>query len=200
MRTITVVGHGTASASPDTLELSVGVRVRARTATAALAEAADRQRAVVEAIRATGIGPADLRTHTISCQATTDDRGQRITGYEVSSIVEVRSPDVKGAGALIDLVVRAGGDSTVVHGLSFSIRDESELADQARDAAFDDARRKAERHAARAGVVLGAVQSLDESSVGSGTAPMFRMAAASMPVEAGETTVRESVSVVFEIS
>lgn len=150
-------------------------------------------------MRGAGVRSADLRTNTVSCQATTDDRGQRVTGYEVTSMIEARSRDVPGAGALIDLVVRAGGDSTVVNGVSFSIGDGIELADRARAAAFDDARRKAEQHATRAGVALGAVQSIDESGVEYGPGPTYRMVASAMPIEAGETTVRESVTVVFAI-
>ena len=198
MRTITVIGRGSASAAPDTVDLSVGVRVRARTASAALSDATERQRLLIEAVRATGVPPTDMQTRLMSCQATTDDRGQRVTGYEVSSMVEVRSRDVAGAGALIDLVVRAGGDATVVHGVSFSLRDPTLLADHARAAAFDDALRKADQHALRAGVVRGAVQSIDESAPQGGGVPMFRTAAA-MPLESGETTVHETLSVVFAI-
>lgn len=198
MRTITVVGHGSAGAAPDTVELSVGVRVRARTASAALNEAAERQRLVIDALRAAGVVAADMQTNVASCQATSDDRGQRITGYEVASMVVVRHGDVAGAGALIDLVVRSGGDSTVVHGVSFSMRDSTELADRARAAAFDDAVRKAAQHAARAGVVLGAVQSIEESAAHSGPTPMFRVAA-TMSVEPGTTTVHDTVVVVFAI-
>jgi len=122
MRTITVTGHGSAGATPDTVDLVVGVRVRARSASAAMAEASAKQRGLVEALRAEGIGSADLQTRTMSCVATTDDRGARVTGYEVSSTVDVRSRDVGGAGALIDAVVVAAAGALVVRICLRSVR------------------------------------------------------------------------------
>ena len=73
--------------------------------------------------------------------------------------------------------------------------------DQAREAAIADARRKAEVYAKASGVQLGRVEWISEDT---GSGPQVptraRAAAAPVPIETGEDTLRVRVTVGFDIT
>ena len=91
--------------------------------------------------------------------------------------------------------------SNNVSGISFSIDKRSKFQDQARKLAIDDARRRAQVYADRAGVRLGKTRSISEQlNQVIRPQPMARMAMdESVPVAMGEQDIQAAVSVVYEI-
>jgi uncharacterized protein YggE len=91
-----------------------------------------------------------------------------------------------------------------VDSIQLDLSDVSALEDEARAAAFLEARAKAAQYAALSDASLGAVVSVVEGAVaGVSPRPMMRMAVATaesaMPVEAGEQTVTATVTVTWEL-
>jgi uncharacterized protein YggE len=212
-RQITVTGVGEASAKPDIAVTALTVLRTGETARAALDEANKAMAEVVDAMKALKIESRDLQTSgfSINPQYRYDQKpdGSQappvLIGYEVRNTLTVRIRDIAAVGGLLDravtLGVNQGGDIT------FTILDPKPVRTAARRDAVADATETAKTLAEAAGVTLGPVVSInaDDDAAPPQPMPMARMALAappmdkSVPVEAGENTVRATVRMVFEI-
>ncbi|SDK79731.1 SIMPL domain-containing protein [Paracoccus chinensis] len=204
--TINVQGEGRASVAPDLATVSLGVTTQAPTAAQAMSDNATRQTAIIEALRAQGVAPADLQTQGLSLSPLQDysREGQPpvITGYQAQNIVTARIRDLPRLGAILDTMVGAG--ATDVQGITFSREDAAATEDRARTEAVTEARRRAEVIARAAGMELGPLVSLTDTSMTQGPRPMAMMARAadaeaSTPVEAGELTLSAQVTGVWSL-
>jgi uncharacterized protein YggE len=194
-----VVGVGSASATPDAMTVQLAAEAVGATVQAALDEA----RGALERIRASllerGVEPSDLRSTEFSIWPKQDPAGASL-GFEcrLGLAATVQGP---ASGELISAAVAAGGDSARLGGVSFGIGDASGLARQAREAAWADARDKAEQYAALSGRTLGRVLAVAEVP-DRGPVPV-RMALASgntpLPVDGGTTGVTITVEVQWEL-
>ncbi len=203
---ITVSGAGEAKADPDTVEIDVGVSVLADTVEDAIRTAAERAEAVSSALTAGGVLGEDMATTEYSIRPEYDysSNNQRLLGYRVSNTVRAKLRDVASTGPLLDSIASAGGDETRVNGLSFGVADETSLLARAREAAWNDAKTKAEQLAALSGHTLGKATSITETIPGP-VLPMPRMMAADMamserastPIEPGTSTVTVTLQVEF---
>jgi hypothetical protein len=202
---ITVTGEGQVDAAPDIATITLGVQVRGDTAAAALAANSERLGAVLARLKAGGIADRDLQTSGLGLGPSFDysREGQppRIVGYEATNMLTVRVRDLTRLGAVLDQAV--GDGANTLNGLAFGLAEPQAALDRARVAAVQDARRKAEMMAAAAGVSLGAVLEMSEST-GGGPQPYFRgapmaMEAAAVPVAGGEVSLSVQVSITWEI-
>lgn len=206
MMGITVSGVGEANAAPDIVEVDVGVSVLANTVEDATRTAAERANAVSSALTAGGIAAEDLTTTEYSIRPEYDYSGsqQRLLGYRVSNAVRVKLRDITSTGGLLDSIASAGGDGTRVNGLSFGVADETSLLGRAREAAWKDAKAKAEQLATLSGHTLGKATTITEMIQGP-VVPMPRMMAADMamserastPVQPGTSSVTVTLQVEF---
>ena len=89
---------------------------------------------------------------------------QVLDGYQVTNRLAVTVRDLDSVGAIIDAVIEAAGDSVRINGINFSIEDSAALEDEAREAAVADLLAKAARLAELAGVELGSLLFLSEST------------------------------------
>jgi uncharacterized protein YggE len=94
---------------------------------------------------------------------------------------------------LLDSISSAGGDETRVNGLSFGVADEASLLARAREAAWNDAKAKAEQLAALSGHLLDKATSITETIQGP-VLPMPRMMAADMASERASTPIQPGTS------
>ncbi|HHC08506.1 MAG TPA: DUF541 domain-containing protein, partial [Actinobacteria bacterium] len=154
---IVVTGTGEAAGTPDTLTVTLGVSVLRGSVNEAITAAAERADALLDALRTAGVADRDLQTANYSIFPEYDYTGetQRLRGYRVTNTVVAKIRDLPRAGEILDAATRVAGDEVVVHGLSFSIEDDSALVVDARAKAFEEARAKAEQLASLAGVELG---------------------------------------------
>lgn len=201
---ITVVGTGSAKAVPDVTEWSFSVRSEAESAAAAMSENAAATRRVIDALRAAGIDRDDLRTEQVSLYPRMSEEAQvegsqGVTGYTASNTVHVTVKGVERAGAVVDAAVGAGANE--VYGPSLRVSESDEEYGQAVDAAFDDARAKAEAIAAKAGLTLGAPVAVVEGG-GGGPIAYGEAAAldAAVPIEAGSQQIQAFLTVTFAVS
>ena len=98
--------------------------------------------------------------------------------------------DLGKLGDLLDKVTVAGANR--IEGIAFIVSNQDGLLDEARRKAVADAKDKADLYAKAAGFTLGKVMSLTEESAPSPRrwrAAMTAVAAAPVPVEAGEMTL-----------
>jgi uncharacterized protein YggE len=204
--TIVVPGVGRVVVRPDVASLRLGVVVVRPTAGEARQAAAATMTTVVDALRAGGVEPRDLRTSLVSLDAVRDyssERGPRVTGYQLSNAVEATIRTIDAAGGLIDAALAAG--ATSLDGLSFRLADPSDALAKARRLAVADGRARAETLAGEAGVQLGRVVAISEGgSIAPGPPlPMaelqMKSADVATPVEAGTDELSVTVTVTYAI-
>lgn len=203
-RTVTVTGVARVRGTPDVLTMRLGVTSRGRTVGEALDRNTTAARAVVAALLKGGVDERDIQTSSFSIGPILDDRSDEITGYQVSNLVTVALRDLDRAGQLIDRAVEAGGDDVVMHGVSFTFDDASDLIAQARAQAVKRARSQAEQLATAAGVELAEVLTISESSDDVGPVLVERTAApnaaaAPPPIEPGTEEQSVRVTIVYAI-
>lgn len=201
-RSVTVTGHGRATAAYDEATLRLAASARATNPSDATARATYAMSSMRDAVLSGGVDPVDLTTTNVSLSPV-HDPWPTVVAYEASLGLAVRLPDLTRVGSLLVAAIDAGGDGARVDGIAFSHRDAATLERSARDAAFADARSKAEQYAGLAGQALGEVRHVVEGGAG-GASPVRRgMALAAdsggVPVDAGEGTVLATVSVTWAL-
>ncbi|MFO7700126.1 MAG: SIMPL domain-containing protein [Acidimicrobiia bacterium] len=204
---ISVSGVGRVTGTPDTLTMSFGVQVVDDSVSVAVDRAADRADAVIDALIASGVAEADIQTANYSVYPRYEWRNdqQILTGYEVSNTVTAKIREIGTAGGTIDAVTAAGGDDVTVSGVSFSIEDNEALLEAAREAAWTDARAKAEQLASLSGVTLGAPSAISESFSSAQPPIWYDVRAeasdggAVTPITPGEQEVAVTLQVQFSI-
>ena len=203
IRTITVVGKGEVSVKPDMAELTVGVQATAPTLAAANQKANTDMDAVVKSLKSNGVADKDIQTASYNVSPQRDNNN-KVTGYQVTNTVRVKIRDLSKAGPTLDAAVGAGANQ--VYGISFTLADPSAAEKAARQAAIDNAKSRAGDYAAQAGASVGQVLQISETIGGPTPLVQFdtaakpaAMAAAAVPVQAGELTVTTQVQVVYAL-
>ncbi|HEV7535751.1 MAG TPA: SIMPL domain-containing protein [Acidimicrobiia bacterium] len=202
-------GVGLVKGTPDTLRVVLGVETRSPSAKDALAANNDKANALISTLKDKGVAAKDIQTSQLSINPTYDDKGQRITGYQVSNQVTATLHDIAGAGGLIDAAAGAVGDAVRVQSMGFSIDDDSGLKAEARTQAVHLAQLQAEQMAKAAGVKLGGIRLISEVPENSSVPVYDRYAgapkaavgsSAPAPVEPGQQELSLTVDVVWDIA
>ncbi len=201
---ITVTGVGTVNGTPDTLILNLTVTQTRDDVSAALSAASNSMNAVDRALSAKGVADADLKTSGAQVQPNYSSSGS-INGYTASEALTANLRDLKHAGAAISAAAAAGGNATRIDGVYLDIEHDSALMNQARGAAFADAKAKARQYADAAGEALGKPTQVTETvntpvplpyrSV-QGAAPS---AVDALPIKTGTAQISVTVTVVFAV-
>jgi uncharacterized protein len=196
---ITVVGTGSASAVPDVADWSFGVQSDAGSAADALAAASASSRKIVAALRAAGIERRDIRTEQVAVYPRMTSDGRSVEGYTATASVSAVVRDIGRAGDVVDAAVRAGANQ--VYGPTLRLSDDRAQYRAAVDAAFEDARARAEAIAANAGLALGAPVAIVEGGRYGGPVPLDARAAAEsdVAIEPGTQDITATLTVTFAI-
>ncbi len=211
--TITIDGRGEVRAAPDMATINSGVTTQGSTAREALDANTAAMEELIATLKEAGIGSRDIQTSGFSVNPNyvysdaRDENGYtlppRIEGYQVSNSVTVVVRDLADLGSILDQSVTVGANT--VNGVTFSVADPADLLNDARKAAFADAREKAELYAEAAGETLGELESISERQDSNPPQPypMYARAevaaSAPVPVEAGELTFAITVTVAWEM-
>ena len=202
--TITVTGSASVTLKADYAQVSVGVSTTAET----VQKASEKNNAaiftVIEALKEAGVKEEDIATSNYSVHAEYDYSsfgGQKLTGYNVTNQLTVIIRDMEHIGATLDKATAAGANNI------YNIQFLSTLADEAQDEAtvyaVQDAMRRAKLLADAAGLKLGGIKSISDSS--SGWVVSTRTYASKLDAVAGnsilpdDTSVSASVTIVFEL-
>lgn len=205
---ITVTGTGQALGRPDVAYIELGVDVANSDVGEAMTEANETMTEVRDAIIELGIPEEDIRTtqfnvwvEEIRDPQTGSPRGERL--FHVNNLMRIKVSDTERVAEVIETGTGAGANT--INNLFFAIEEPGALEEQARTDAVADARSRAEQLAAAAGVELGALVNLTESTGGSG--PLIERAAAfdqglgggAPPISEGQLAVSVTVSASFLI-
>jgi uncharacterized protein YggE len=203
--TVSVNGTGRVELTPDRAVFTVGVQTMAPSVAAAAQENNARASAIITALKRLGAADRQIRTSQVSIYPQQEQQGGRapkIVGYQVSNSITVTHEDPAAVGKLLQAAVDAGANS--VSGVGFTVSDPARGRDGALQAAFGDARAKAEVLARAAGRTVGRALSIVEGGAVRPPVPMLyaeKMAvrSAEIPVESGTEEASFTVSVVFEL-
>jgi uncharacterized protein YggE len=207
---IVVSGEAQSAIAPDLAIVALGVTETRKTAREALSANNASMAAVLKALKADGMADKDLQTSGFSIQPDysypqNEDGTPKppvLNGYTVSNMLSVRIRDLSKVGAVLDtavtLGVNQGGD------IRFTNLDPQKAIAAAREGAMKDAIAKARTLADSAGVALGRVVEISESTSRPEPVPMVRMAMAkeaadAVPVASGENSYAVTVNVTFAI-
>ena len=229
---ISVMGKSEVMVKPDIATFTYSVQERASTVQVASDMATSKANKVLEALKKEGVAEADIKQTSyninpvyeytrVACPISNVQLGlaqsnypceggkQIITGYEVSSSVEVKVRDLTKAGKLFQTVGTLGVQN--VYGLAFSVDKIEEVRAEARAKAVADAQKQAKKLAKDLGVNIVRIVSFYDNSgnsydyYGRGGMMMEKSispAVANAPIPeipAGEQKVMGSVSIGYEI-
>ena len=207
---IVVVGEGSVTVTPDYARIRSGVTSEAKTAKQANDSNAKLMTNVIAALVDAGIAKKDIQTSQFSIEPIYTSQSKlsgpvesKLSGYRVSNQVNVTIHQVSQLSDILDRLVQAG--ATDAGNVAFLVSERDKVLDQAREAAMANARHKAELYAHAAGVNLGRVAWITESSdfvplAQSGIAEPRPKQSRFSPIEAGETTISASITVGFEVA
>lgn len=194
-RTVTVTGHGSANAVPDTAVVRVAAVHRSPAMADALAGAESARAAVVAAAGDLLVSSTDL-----SVWPAHDGEGRR-AGFEARHALTITGGDLETAGTLVGRLAEEVGDRLQVEGVSLAVGDPASALGEAREAAYADARARAEHLAALSGAALGEVQDVTE---GAGSPVPWQGEAASFKADVGlapgQTRLTSTVTVTWALS
>lgn len=204
--TVTAVGTGSVTLTPDRAVFTAGVATQDTTVQAAQTANAAAMQKVIDNIKALGVAAEDLQTSNYSINPVYDYSAgklgdqQILLGYSVSNSVTVTVRDLAALPALLDSAVAAGANQT--YGVSFESSQSAAAYDQALAAAAQDALRKATLIAKAIGRDTGDVETIAEANdvyMSYAAKSMVYDAAAGTPIEAGSLTVTANVRAVVRL-
>src|SRR5215467_1759531 len=202
---ITVTGTGNASGVPNQLALSMGVQTSGTSVAAALRQANSAVRSITAVLHRSGVAAADIQTSGLSIYPNYSGSSGVPDGYQVSEQLTITLRRLSVAGSQISAAARAGGNATVINGVTLNLSDTSTLLASARARAVADAKAKATAYARALGRPLGPVVSMSEIPaaqpypVPEFATPTASRAAASVPVHPGTQQLSVTVTVIFAL-
>ena len=173
-RYITLNGVGTSMVTPDAVRFFSSVSVLAKTNIDALSIASSSANAVRAALKSEGIASKDITTSSLTVYPEynySQDKGQQLVGYRATQSFTIVVRKAESAGAVIDAVVGAGGDSLQVSGVSPFLANGATATEKAREAAAADAMSRANSYAKYLGTSLGKIIYLTEVNAPTYTFP-----------------------------
>jgi uncharacterized protein YggE len=210
-RTITATGQGRARGIPDLLTATLGVQTSGPDARTVLTTNSSEAAALIGRLQADGVAAADIKTVQLSLNPqysnSAPDGSPRVTGYAATDTVSVSIRRLDRAGTILDDAAAAGGNDTVIQSLSYSVADEGPLVAAAHADAVRQAQSAAKAMADAAGVTLGAVHVVTDSTppqvvpaFGAEAAVPAASAPVPVPVRAGTEEVTAEVTVSYDIA
>lgn len=204
---ITATGQGTARAVPDHFTINIGIEASQPSVREAYAKASAAVVAINAVLLSNGVEQVSVSSTSLNVRVETrwqEGTGNIVTGYTVSSTLNVPLGYGKDAEELIAAVVDTGNNSIRLNGLTPVVSDASAAQDAARAGAWAEARRAAEQYASLSGRTLGEVVNVIEGAVPlGGPRPMMARAVSmssdslAMPMMLGESDVMIDVQVTW---
>jgi uncharacterized protein len=174
---LTVVGKGVITVSPDTANVVFRIEARNNDATKAKEQCERTNNKLFAELIAIGIKEAAIRKSFFDVRRNQDNSG-KFSGYNVDNSIEVKVTDFQ----LLPKVIAAGVASDVsrIGQPSYSLSDETSQTEQARLQAYESAKSEAEKSAKALGMKLGPV-----TKVSVGAAAFSNLFAGEFPIGGG---------------
>ena len=202
--TISVSGEGTVLVKPDIAVITIGASRDNKDFALAQKEVTDTMNGVISFLKESGVKEKDQKTVSYSISPKYD-RNQKLLGYEVSHILEVKIRDLTKVGAILS--GSASRAANRIGSLQFGVDEPEKFKKEARDLAVADAQKKAKDLGKSLGVRFKKIVSFYESGGGFPGPVYFSEASfgkdgdlASTPsIPAGENEIKVNVSITYEI-
>ena len=198
---VTVVGTGSSFAAVDRVSISLAVEVLRAEPGEAFAMAAATATRLLAILADDGVDARSVRTSdlTLGPHLEYNNGRQQVLGYQAGQRLTVLREGLHGIERLLTDVAALGGEGVRIDGVLLTPGHPEEALVLAREAAFANAKSKAEQFAGLAGRGLGKVVWIDERPSGGGRdRPMMAIravAAEVMPVATGDAEVGVDVTV-----
>lgn len=205
-RWVSVTGKGEIEAAPDVAVLKLGVISTGKTTALATEVNSKSIRRIINVLKDKGIEDDDYETsrfQLIPQRQYRKGEPPKITGFQVSNLLIVRIYELGEVGQVMQAAIDAGGNN--FESLSYTLKDEKEIMEEARVRALEDAVEKAELMCDVLDVVLGKPLSIQEIRRGGHTnySPMMMESAdalrTSVPVK-GPSNLRKVCEVQVKFS
>ncbi len=161
-----VTGSGTVYAKADIANLTVGFKTGVKTTAAeATKENSLKINEIVASIKDLGVEEKDIKTTNYVLNPIynwTEKDGQKLAGYEVSQNFDIKIRNLDKIGDIIANTTAKGANQ--IGDISFTIDDEYDLKNQAREMAITKAKEKAQIIATQTGMKLGKIKDVSENS------------------------------------
>ena len=201
--TLTVTGSASVTLTADYVRVSVGVSTTAATVEEASTLNNTSIHAVIAALKEAGVAEEDIATSNYSVHAEYDyaSGSQQLAGYNVTNQLSVIIRDMEHIGATLDKATAAGANN--IYNIEFLSTQADAAQDEAIGYAVQDAMRRARLLADAAGLSLGGVKSISDSTASYGI--VTRTYASKLDAAVGnsilpdDTSVSASVTIVFEL-
>ena len=215
-----VRGEAQLMVAPDQVAINLGVTSEAKKAKQAMEDNSQKMANMVRVLTGLGLTDKEYETQNFSIQPVWSSRPRnadqewraKITGYRVSNTLRVSTTKMELIGDVIEQSTDAGANQ--VHSLHFSLSNPREYRAQAITQAMKNAKEDAQTLVAASGDTISRTLSLRlDNAVASQThvevkAKRSRLMQASAamadsvapPINAGDITVRASVSVTYELN
>ncbi len=199
-RYITVKAQGTVQVTPDAVRISANATNVAATSKDALAATAKSAASIRAALRSAKIDSKDIATQNVSVfpeYKYSNDGVSTLVGYRATQAFTITVRAANTAGAVVDAIVAAAGDSAQISGVSPFVLDSTKSSEAARAVAVKSAKARALSYAKLLGVKLGKINYLVEESAPNSVAPVFTTAKAedaATVVDLGQQDVTVSIT------
>ena len=180
-RYITVKAQGTVQVTPGAVRISANATNVAATSKEALAANAKSAASIRAALRSAKIDSKDIATQNVSVfpeYKYSNEGGSTLVGYRATQAFTITVRAANTAGAVVDAIVAAAGDSAQISGVSPFVLDSTKSSEAARAVAVKNAKARALSYAKLLGVKLGKINYLVEESAPNSVAPVFATAKA----------------------
>ena len=199
-RYITVKAQGTVQVTPDAVRISASANNVAASSKEALAATAKSSAAIRAALKSSKIDSKDIATQSVSVfpeYKYSNDGGSTLVGYRATQSFTITVRAANTAGAVVDAIVAAAGDSAQISGVSPFVLDSAKSSEAARAVAVKNAKARALSYAKLLGVKLGKINYLVEESAPNSLPPVFATAKAedaATVVDLGQQDVTVSIT------
>jgi uncharacterized protein YggE len=190
---------------PDRANISIGVQTQGATAKASAEQNATETANVMHKIKTVLGTNGEIKTtnYSISPHYEMNAGNNRQSGFDTNDTVEVTVDDLSLLPRLLDAATGSGANS--IGGISFTVKDNTALRQQALTEASEKAKAAAEAIAKALGLRVVGVASAEAGSSSGPVRPMpMRMMLAksvpSTPIESGSIEVSASVTVTLEVN
>ena len=204
--TITIDGEGKIAGKPTLAVVDVGLYAEGQDVPTVQQSNSAKVNAIIAAMKGLGIADVDLQTSNYNISPKFDYKNgtQNVVGYTVSQSLSVKVRDLAKVSAVLAKAGQLGANQ--INGVTFTIDDPSELKQEARKKALDDAYAKAKELSDAMHVQVAKVVTFSEATSPSVPQPyLMRSDVAtgggnvSPDIQAGSLDVVSHVSVTFEI-
>ncbi|MBN2087171.1 SIMPL domain-containing protein [Candidatus Peregrinibacteria bacterium] len=206
-RTITVSGEGSVVVKPDVAKITVSVVSEGKVINRVIGENNDKMNAITKKLKEIGMSADDITTsgYYLYPQYIYPEREMpTISGYRLEQTLALTIRKLDLVDDVIDAATNLGANN--IYGLTFTLDDDTEVMNQAREEAFAAAKDKAEKMADAAGVNLGDVYSFNEGYYGGQPTPMYGEAAygrggggGGADIQSGTQEYNVTVNITYEI-